>query len=157
MDLNGEGEVAGGIIVMRLGENALATIERVKEKLEAIKSGLPEGVEIVPVYDRSTLILSAIDTLKRKLTEEMIVVALVCIVFLLHFRSAFVSIFTLPTGILVSFMIMYLLDINANIMSLGGIAIAIGVMVDASRGDGGERTQAPRAGSERGRAFQESR
>ncbi len=132
VDLNGEGEVAGGIIVMRLGENALATIDRVKEKLEAIKSGLPEGVKIVPVYDRSTLILSAIDTLKRKLTEEMIVVALVCIVFLLHFRSAFVSIFTLPTGILVSFIIMYLLDINANIMSLGGIAIAIGVMVDAS-------------------------
>jgi len=132
VDLNGEGEVAGGIIVMRLGENALATIDRVKEKLEAIKSGLPEGVEIVPVYDRSSLILSAIDTLKRKLTEEMIVVALVCIVFLLHFRSAFVSIFTLPTGILVSFIVMYLLDINANIMSLGGIAIAVGVMVDAS-------------------------
>jgi Cu(I)/Ag(I) efflux system membrane protein CusA/SilA len=132
VELDGEGEVAGGIIVMRLGENALATIERVKAKLEAIKSGLPEGVEIVPVYDRSSLILSAIDTLKRKLTEEMIVVALVCIVFLLHFRSAFVSIFTLPTGILVSFIIMYLLDINANIMSLGGIAIAIGVMVDAS-------------------------
>jgi Cu(I)/Ag(I) efflux system membrane protein CusA/SilA len=132
VDLNGEGEVAGGIIVMRLGVNALATINRVKEKLEAIKSGLPEGVEIVPVYDRSSLILSAIDTLKRKLTEEMIVVALVCIVFLLHFRSAFVSIFTLPTGILVAFIIMYLLDINANIMSLGGIAIAIGVMVDAS-------------------------
>jgi Cu(I)/Ag(I) efflux system membrane protein CusA/SilA len=131
-DLNGEGEVAGGIIVMRLGENALATIERVKEKLEAIRSGLPEGVEIVPVYDRSTLIRNAIDTLTRKLTEEMIVVALVCMVFLLHFRSAFVSIFTLPTGILVSFIVMYLLDINANIMSLGGIAIAVGVMVDAS-------------------------
>jgi Cu(I)/Ag(I) efflux system membrane protein CusA/SilA len=94
VDLNGEGEVAGGIIVMRLGENALATINRVKEKLEAIKSGLPEGVEIVPVYDRSSLIQNAIDTLKRKLTEEMIVVALVCIAFLLHFRSAFVSIFT---------------------------------------------------------------
>ncbi len=132
VELNGEGEVAGGVIIMRLGENALATINRVKEKLESVKSGLPEGVEIVPVYDRSSLILSAIDTLKRKLTEEMIVVALVCIVFLLHFRSAFVSIFTLPTGILVSFIIMYLFDINANIMSLGGIAIAIGVMVDAS-------------------------
>ena len=131
-DLNGEGEVAGGIVVMRLGENALATIDRVKEKLEAIRSGLPEGVEIVPVYDRSTLIQNAIDTLTRKLTEEMIVVALVCIVFLLHFRSAFVSIFTLPTGILASFIVMYLLDINANIMSLGGIAIAVGVMVDAS-------------------------
>jgi len=132
VELDGEGEVVGGIVVMRLGENALATIERVKKKLEQIRAGLPEGVEIVPVYDRSILISRAIDTLTRKLSEEMIVVALVCIVFLLHFRSAFVSIFTLPTGILVSFIIMVLLDINANIMSLGGIAIAIGVMVDAS-------------------------
>jgi len=131
-ELDGKGEAAGGIVVMRIGENALATIERVKNKLEQIKTGLPEGVKIVPVYDRSRLILRAIDTLTRKLTEEMIVVALVCVVFLLHFRSAFVSIFTLPAGILVSFIIMYLLDINANIMSLGGIAIAIGVMVDAS-------------------------
>ncbi len=132
VELDGEGEVAGGIVVMRLGENALATIDRVKEKLESIKAGLPEGVEIVTVYDRSTLIHRAIHTLKRKLTEEMIVVALVCIVFLLHFRSAFVSIFTLPVGILLSFIAMYKLGINANIMSLGGIAIAIGVMVDAS-------------------------
>ncbi len=132
VELDGEGEVVGGIIVMRLGENALETIKRVKQKLEELKQGLPEGVEIVPVYDRSALILRAISTLKRKLTEEMIVVALVCVLFLLHFRSAFVAIFTLPVGILISFIIMYRMGINANIMSLGGIAIAIGVMVDAS-------------------------
>jgi len=132
VELNGEGEVVGGIVVMRLGENALTTIERIKTKFEELKAGLPEGVEIVPVYDRSTLIENAIDVLTRKLTEELIVVALVCIVFLLHFRSAFVAVFTLPVGILISFLIMYLLGINANIMSLGGIAIAIGVMVDAS-------------------------
>ncbi|MFQ5877258.1 MAG: efflux RND transporter permease subunit [Acidobacteriota bacterium] len=132
VELNGEGEVVGGIIIMRLGENALATIRRVKEKLGELKAGLPEGVEIVPVYDRSSLIERAIDTLKRKLTEEMIVVALVCVVFLLHARSAFVAIFTLPVGILMSFIVMYAMGINANIMSLGGIAIAIGVMVDAS-------------------------
>ena len=132
VELNGEGEVVGGIIVMRLGENALATIHRVKEKLAELRSGLPEGVEIVPVYDRSSLILRAIDTLKRKLTEEMLVVALVCALFLLHARSAFVAIFTLPVGILVSFAVMYAMGMNANIMSLGGIAIAIGVMVDAS-------------------------
>ncbi len=131
-ELDGQGEVVGGIVVMRLGENALATIDRVKKRLKQVQKGLPEGVEILPVYDRSTLIERAIDTLSRKLSQEMLVVALVCIAFLLHFRSAFVSIFTLPTGILVSFIIMYLLDINANIMSLGGIAIAIGVMVDAS-------------------------
>jgi len=131
-EMNGEGEVAGGVIVMRLGENALTTIERVKEKLESLKAGLPEGVEIVPVYDRSTLILKSINVLGKKLTEEMIVVALVCVIFLLHFRSAFVAIFTLPVGILISFLVMYPLGINANIMSLGGIAIAIGVMVDAS-------------------------
>ncbi len=132
VELNGEGEVAGGVIIMRLGENALTTIENVKEKLEQLKAGLPEGVEIVPVYDRSTLIEHAIEVLERKLTEELIVVALVCVVFLLHFRSAFVAVFTLPVGILISFLVMYMLDINANIMSLGGIAIAIGVMVDAS-------------------------
>jgi Cu(I)/Ag(I) efflux system membrane protein CusA/SilA len=131
-ELNGEGEVVGGVVVMRLGENALATIQRVKTKLENLEAGLPEGVEIVPVYDRSTLIHRAVEVLARKLTEEMIVVALVCILFLLHFRSAFVAIFTLPVGILASFLIMYPLGINANIMSLGGIAIAIGVMVDAS-------------------------
>jgi Cu(I)/Ag(I) efflux system membrane protein CusA/SilA len=131
-ELNGEGEVVGGVIVMRLGENALTTIDRVKQKLEELKAGLPEGVEIVPVYDRSTLIEKSIQVLGRKLAEEMIVVALVCILFLLHFRSAFVAIFTLPVGILASFLIMHSLGINANIMSLGGIAIAIGVMVDAS-------------------------
>ncbi|MBD3868743.1 MAG: efflux RND transporter permease subunit [Acidobacteria bacterium] len=132
IELNGEGEVAGGVVVMRLGENALDTINRVKAKLEALKAGLPEGVEIVPVYDRSTLIEHAIEVLGKKITEEMIVVALVCFLFLLHFRSAFVAIFTLPVGILISFLVMYFIGVNANIMSLGGIAIAIGVMVDAS-------------------------
>jgi len=132
VELDGEGEVAGGIVVMRLGENALATISRVKDKLEELKGGLPDGVEIVSVYDRSTLIEKAISVLQRKLSEELLVVALVCIVFLLHFRSAFVAVFTLPVGILMSFLLMYFLEINANIMSLGGIAIAIGVMVDAS-------------------------
>jgi Cu(I)/Ag(I) efflux system membrane protein CusA/SilA len=132
VELNGEGEVVGGIVVMRLGENALTTIARVKDKLDELEAGLPEGVEIVPVYDRSTLIEKAISVLQRKLTEEFLVVALVCIVFLLHFRSAFVAIVTLPVGILMSFLVMYFLEINANIMSLGGIAIAIGVMVDAS-------------------------
>jgi Cu(I)/Ag(I) efflux system membrane protein CusA/SilA len=132
VELNGEGEVVGGIVVMRLGENALTTIARVKDKLDALAAGLPEGVEIVPVYDRSTLIEKAISVLQRKLIEEFLVVALVCIVFLLHFRSAFVAIVTLPIGILMSFLVMYILEINANIMSLGGIAIAIGVMVDAS-------------------------
>jgi Cu(I)/Ag(I) efflux system membrane protein CusA/SilA len=115
-----------------LGENALATIERVKAKLDELKAGLPEGVEIVPVYDRSTLIHRAIDVLSRKLAAEMLIVAFVCILFLLHARSAFVAVITVPVGILVSFLVMYALDINANIMSLGGIAIAIGVMVDAS-------------------------
>jgi Cu(I)/Ag(I) efflux system membrane protein CusA/SilA len=132
VELDGEGEVVGGIVVMRLGENALTTIARVKDKLHALQAGLPDGVEIVPVYDRSTLIETAIHVLKRKLSEELLVVALVCFVFLLHFRSAFVAVFTLPVGILISFLVMYFLDINANIMSLGGIAIAIGVMVDAS-------------------------
>jgi len=132
VELDGEGEVAGGIVVMRLGENALATIARVKEKLETLKAGLPDGVEIVPVYDRSTLIERAISVLSRKLAEELAVVALICILFLLHVRSAFVAVVTLPVGILISFLVMYYLDINANIMSLGGIAIAIGVMVDAS-------------------------
>jgi Cu(I)/Ag(I) efflux system membrane protein CusA/SilA len=131
-ELNGEGEAVGGVIIMRLGENALTTIERVKEKLKNLEAGLPDGVEIVPVYDRSTLIWDSINVLARKLTEEMIVVAIICVLFLLHFRSAFVAIFTLPMGILTSFLIMNALGINANIMSLGGIAIAIGVMVDAS-------------------------
>ncbi|MCG8633915.1 MAG: efflux RND transporter permease subunit [Desulfobacterales bacterium] len=132
LEWNGEGEAVGGIVVMRYGENALEVIGRVKEKLRELEKGLPDGVRIVSGYDRSSLIERAVDTLKTKLTEEMIVVALICVVFLLHFRSAFVAIFTLPVGILMSFLIMYPMGINANIMSLGGIAIAIGVMVDAS-------------------------
>ncbi len=131
-ELNGEGEVAGGVVVMRYGENALEVIENVKEKLESLKLGLPEGVEIVPVYDRSGLIHRAIDTLKEKLIEEMVVVAVICIIFLLHFWSAFVAVFSLPVAILIALIIMYYQGINANIMSLGGIAIAIGAMVDAS-------------------------
>jgi Cu(I)/Ag(I) efflux system membrane protein CusA/SilA len=132
VELDGEGEVVGGIVVMRIGENALATVRSIKSKLEELEAGLPDGVAIVPVYDRSTLITRAIDVLQRKLTQEMIVVALICVLFLLHLRSAFVAIFTLPVGILISFVVMHALGINANIMSLGGIAIAIGVMVDAS-------------------------
>jgi Cu(I)/Ag(I) efflux system membrane protein CusA/SilA len=132
LEWNGEGETVGGVVIMRFGENALEVIQRVKDKLKEMEKGLPEGVEIVTGYDRSALIERAVDTLITKLTEEMIVVAVICIVFLLHFRSAFVAIFTLPVGILMSFMIMYPFGINANIMSLGGIAIAIGVMVDAS-------------------------
>ncbi len=131
-ELNGEGEVAGGIIIMRYGENALATIERVREKLAELKKGLPEGVEIVPTYDRGSLIERAIENLKSKLIEESIVVSIVCIVFLLHFRSALVAIATLPMGILLAFIIMKAQGINANIMSLGGIAIAIGAMVDGA-------------------------
>ena len=131
-ELDGEGEVVGGIVVMRFGENAFATIKRVKEKLESLKAGLPEGVEIIPVYDRSGLIERAVNTLKEKLIEESIVVSLICIIFLLHFRSAFVAIITLPLGILIAFIIMRYQGLNANIMSLGGIAIAIGAMVDAA-------------------------
>ena len=131
-DRDGLGETVGGIIVMRYGENALKVIEDVRKKIDDLKSGLPEGVEIMPAYDRSLLIERAIDNLKEKLLEESVVVALVCIVFLLHFRSAFVAIFTLPVGILISFLIMRYQGINANIMSLGGIAIAIGAMVDAA-------------------------
>jgi len=129
---NGEGETVGGVVVMRFGENALKTIERVKEKLAELKKGLPEGVTIKTAYDRSGLINRAIGNLAWKLMEELLVVALVSIIFLLHFRSAFVALFTLPMGILISFLIMYFQGINANIMSLGGIAIAIGAMVDAS-------------------------
>lgn len=131
-ELNGEGEVAGGVVIMRFGENALEVIENVKRKLESLKKGLPEGVEIVPVYDRSGLIHRAIDTLKEKLIEESIVVALVCILFLLHLRSALVAIFTIPVGILIAFIVMNHQGINANIMSLGGIAIAIGAMIDGA-------------------------
>ncbi|NOZ75052.1 MAG: efflux RND transporter permease subunit [FCB group bacterium] len=129
---DGVGETVGGIIVMRYGENALEVIRKVREKLEDLKLGLPEGVVIKPAYDRSLLIERAIDNLKDKLLEESIVVSLVCILFLLHFRSAFVAIFTLPVGILMAFMVMRYQGINANIMSLGGIAIAIGAMVDAA-------------------------
>ena len=129
---NGEGEIVGGIVIMRFGENALAVIERVKERLESLKAGLPEGVVVHTAYDRSGLIERAVENLGEKLVEEIVIVALVCILFLLHFRSAFVAIFTLPVGILVSLMIMKYQGLNANIMSLGGIAIAIGVMVDAA-------------------------
>ena len=131
-ELNGEGEVAGGVIVMRSGKNALETIDAVKAKLEKLKSSLPPGVEIVPTYDRSSLIKRAVDNLQEKLVEEFIVVALVCLVFLFHLRSAFVAIVSLPLGVLMAFIVMYYQGVNANIMSLGGIAIAIGAMVDAA-------------------------
>jgi len=131
-ELDGEGEVAGGVVIMRYGENALEVIENVKRKIESLKDGLPEGVEIVPVYDRSGLIDRAIETLKEKLVEESIVVAVICVVFLLHLRSALVAIFTLPVGILMAFIVMRFQGINANIMSLGGIAIAIGAMIDGA-------------------------
>ncbi len=131
-ELNGEGEVVGGIVIMRYGENALATIRRVKNKLESLRQGLPEDVKIETAYDRSGLILRSIDTLKGKLIEEIAIVALVCLLFLLHARSAFIAVFTLPTAILIAFIIMNRQGINANIMSLGGIAIAIGAMVDAA-------------------------
>ena len=131
-ELNGEGEVVGGVIVMRFGENAQQTIIGVKDKLDSLKSSLPEGVEIVPVYDRSKLIERAVSNLSDKLVEELIVVALICAAFLFHLRSSFVAVITLPLGILVSFIIMYMQGINANIMSLGGIAIAIGAMTDGA-------------------------
>jgi len=131
-ELNGEGEVAGGVVVIRFGENALKVIDAVKKKLEIAELGLPSDVKIVPVYDRSNLIQRAIDNLRDKLFEEMLIVAFVCILFLLHARSALVAVFTLPTAILISFIIMKLQGISANIMSLSGIAIAIGAMVDAA-------------------------
>ncbi len=129
---DGEGEAVGGIVVMRFGENALDVIDGVKARLAEIKSGLPEGVRITPVYDRSSLIHRAIDTLKEKLIEETILVSLVCIAFLLHMRSALVAIVMLPVALLISFGVMHLAGINANIMSLGGIAIAIGAMIDGA-------------------------
>ena len=132
VELNGEGEVAGGVVIMRFGENALATIEGIRAKLEDLKQGLPEGVEIVPVYDRGDLIERAVANLEEKLIEESIVVSLICILFLLHARSALVAILTLPMGILMAFIVMSWQGINANIMSLGGIAIAIGAMVDGA-------------------------
>jgi len=134
-ELDGEGEVAGGVIVMRSGKNALRTIAAVKAKLESLRPGLPEGVEIVPVYDRSGLITRAVDNLTQKLIEEFIVVAVVCFAFLFHLRSALVAIVSLPLGILAAFIVMHYQGpggIGANIMSLGGIAIAIGAMVDAA-------------------------
>ena len=132
IEMDGEGEAVSGIVVIRFGENALEVIERVKTRLRELEGGLPEGVEVHVSYDRSALILRAISTLKNTLLKEMLVVALVCLLFLLHFRSAFVAIFTLPVGIVLSFIFVKYLGIKANIMSLGGIAIAIGVMVDAS-------------------------
>lgn len=131
-ELNGDGEVTGGIIVMRSGKNALETIAAVKAKLAALRPGLPKGVEIIPTYDRSTLINRAVLNLTHKLIEEFIVVALVCLVFLFHIRSALVAMAALPLGVLAAFIVMRHQGINANIMSLGGIAIAIGAMVDAS-------------------------
>jgi Cu(I)/Ag(I) efflux system membrane protein CusA/SilA len=132
VELNGEGEVAGGIVVMRFGENAQTTIDGVKAKLEKLKPGLPEGVEIIPTYDRSGLISRAIDNLYEKLMEEFIVVILICALFLFHFRSSLVIILSLPMGILMAFIVMHQQGLNANIMSLGGIAIAIGAMVDGA-------------------------
>lgn len=131
-ELNGEGETVGGIVIMRFGENAQTTIDGVKARLETLKQGLPAGVEIVPVYDRSALIGRAVDNLWHKLLEEFIVVALVCMIFLFHVRSSLVAIISLPVGILAAFIIMHAQGINANIMSLGGIAIAIGAMIDGA-------------------------
>ena len=131
-ELNGEGEVTGGIVVMRFGENAQKTIERVKAKLTSLKKSLPAGVEIIPVYDRSNLINDAINNLGIKLVEELVVVALVCAVFLFHIRSSLVVVVTLPLGIITAFIVMYWQGINANVMSLGGIAIAIGAMTDGA-------------------------
>jgi len=131
-DLNGRGEAVTGIVVMRFGSDALKTIEAVKQRVQEIEAGLPPGVRIRPVYDRSDLIHRAIDTLREKLLEESLIVAAVIVLFLLHARSALVAIITLPLGILVSFIVMRLMGVSANIMSLGGIAIAIGAMVDAA-------------------------
>ncbi len=131
-ELDGEGEVVGAVVVMRWGENALATIEGVKKRLAELQKSLPDGVEIVTTYDRSDLINRAVETLQGKLLEEFLVVALVCAVFLFHLRSSAVIIVSLPVGILVAFIVMHQQGINANIMSLGGIAIAIGAMVDAA-------------------------
>jgi Cu(I)/Ag(I) efflux system membrane protein CusA/SilA len=132
-DLNGEGQVAGGVVVSRWGVNALDVLKQIKQKVAAINSGmLPKGVQIVPAYDRSDLILRSVATLREKLIEEMVIVSLVCIVFLFHFRSALVAILTLPVAILMMMVVMYFLHVSANIMSLGGIAIAIGAMVDGA-------------------------
>ena len=132
VEWNGEGEVVGGVVVMRFGENARTTIARVKDKLTELERGLPPGVAVRVAYDRSDLINRSIDTLSHTLAEEMAIVAIVTIIFLFHARSALVALVVLPIGVMATLMIMHLLDINANIMSLGGIAIAIGVMVDSS-------------------------
>ncbi len=150
---DGEGEVAGGVVIMRFGENAYEVIENVKQRLDELKAGLPPGVDIKTEYDRSALIERAVDTLKHKLLEEISVVAVIIIIFLLHFRSSLVAIFVLPTGVLASVILMRMIGLNANIMSLGGIALAIGVMVDSAvimienahkhlESDGGKRTHA---------------
>src|SRR5688572_15191246 len=131
-ELNGQGEVTGGIVVMRHGKNALETISAVKAKVSTLKASLPAGVEVIETYDRSGLIERSVRHLAEKLVEEFIVVALVCLVFLVHLRSSLVAIVTLPLGVLVAFIVMYYQGVNANIMSLGGIAIAIGAMVDAA-------------------------
>lgn len=131
-ELNGEGEVAGGVVIMRFGENALATIQGVRTKLDELKRGLPEGVEIVPVYDRGNLIEDAVASLNKSLIQELLIVSLVVVIFLLHIRSALVAIITLPLGILMAFIVMKFQGLNANIMSLGGIAITIGTMVDGA-------------------------
>jgi len=131
-ELNGEGETVGGVVVMRYGENAESTIAAVKAKLDSLKQGLPPGVEIIPVYDRSALIQRAVENLWGKLFQELIIVALVCLIFLGHIRSALVAVITLPMGILIAFIIMHQQGINSNIMSLGGIAIAIGTMIDGA-------------------------
>ena len=131
-ELNGEGEVAGGIVLQRDGENALSVITNVKQKIADIAGGLPKGVAILPVYDRSNLIYRAIDTLKHTLTEESIIIALVCLIFLLHVRSALVAIIMLPVGVLMAFIVMHAIGVTSNIMSLGGIAISVGAMVDAA-------------------------
>ena len=131
-ELNGEGEVVGGVVIVRYGANVHEVVERVKARLEELRSGLPAGVEIIPVYDRTLLIERSVATLQETLLEEMAIVALVCALFLLHVRSAFVALLTLPLAVLMALVVMYLQGINANIMSLGGIAIAIGAMVDAA-------------------------
>jgi Cu(I)/Ag(I) efflux system membrane protein CusA/SilA len=131
-EMNGEGEVVSGVVLQRFGENALTVIKNVKDRLAEMAPSLPQGVTIDAVYDRSDLIYRAIDTLKKALIEESIIVALVCVVFLLHFRSALVAIITLPVGVLIAYLLMHLLGLSSNIMSLGGIAIAIGAMVDAA-------------------------
>src|SRR2546430_16006674 len=131
-EMTGEGEVVSGIALQRFGENALSVIRNVKARLAEIAPSLPQGVSIDPVYDRSDLIYRAIDTLKRTLLEESLIVALVCVIFLLHVRSALVAIITLPLRVLIAYVCMHLLGLSSNIMSLGGIAIAIGAMVDAA-------------------------